>query len=239
MCLRNLFTRSREVSERSTFASSACHLFDPFQIWDTTPAPSAMSNLLLMTSISFHTISRHLAVYSFPPSIRCSGTVCVSLCLLPDNTDNFWLSAQFMPYSLFALCFSVKKALRQWRRGTIALITAPPAPDSLNLVQHLQPRCLEDRFLPQQTRKSQSSVTAAPHEAPSGSPQTSRHLASCGKGDPWEDDSPELSSQVPRLHGILPPAWPNCWAPHPGEGSRLCAHLPRQRGNIVLSTLHR
>ena len=43
--------------------------------------------------------------------------------------------------------------LRQRRRGNMALIATPPVPDCLNLVQHLQPRCLEDRFLPKQTRK--------------------------------------------------------------------------------------
>ena len=44
-------------------------------------------------------------------------------------------------------------ALRQWRRGNIALVTTLPVPDCLNLVHHLQPRRLEDRFLPQQPRK--------------------------------------------------------------------------------------
>ena len=36
--------------------------------------------------------------------------------------------------------------------------------DCLNLVQHLQPRCLEDRFLPQQTRKKVHTVTSRTHQ---------------------------------------------------------------------------
>ena len=44
-------------------------------------------------------------------------------------------------------------ALRQWRRGNIALVTTLQVLECLNMVQHLQPKCLEDRFLPQQTRK--------------------------------------------------------------------------------------
>ena len=39
------------------------------------------------------------------------------------------------------------------RRGNIALIATLPVSDCLNSVQHLQSRCLEDSFLPQQTRK--------------------------------------------------------------------------------------
>ena len=44
--------------------------------------------------------------------------------------------------------FLFYRALRQWRRGKIALITTLKVPDSLNFVQHLQPQCLENRFLP-------------------------------------------------------------------------------------------
>ena len=36
--------------------------------------------------------------------------------------------------------------------ATLHLITIQPVQDCLNLGQHLQPRCLEDRFLPQHTR---------------------------------------------------------------------------------------
>ena len=44
-------------------------------------------------------------------------------------------------------------ALRRWRRGNIALITTLPVLDCLNSVQHLQRKCLEERFLRLQTRK--------------------------------------------------------------------------------------
>ena len=44
--------------------------------------------------------------------------------------------------------------LRQWRRGNIALITTIPVLNCLNLVQLLQRRCLEDRFLPQQNKEN-------------------------------------------------------------------------------------
>ena len=41
-------------------------------------------------------------------------------------------------------CVVLYRALRQWRRGNIALGATQPVKDSLNLVQRLQPRCLED-----------------------------------------------------------------------------------------------
>ena len=47
----------------------------------------------------------------------------------------------------FAL-FDFSGVLRQWRRGNIALITTLPVLDCLISVQHLQSRCLEDRFPP-------------------------------------------------------------------------------------------
>ena len=41
------------------------------------------------------------------------------------------------------------------RRGNTALITTLPVLDCLNSVQHVQPRCLEESFLPLQPRKKQ------------------------------------------------------------------------------------
>ena len=38
-------------------------------------------------------------------------------------------------------------------RGNIALITTLPLLVCVNLVEHLQPRCLEDRFLPQPNKE--------------------------------------------------------------------------------------
>ena len=45
------------------------------------------------------------------------------------------------------ILFVFDRASRQWRRGNVALITTLP------VVQHLQPRCLEDRFLPHHKEK--------------------------------------------------------------------------------------
>ena len=50
-------------------------------------------------------------------------------------------------------CFCLYSVLRLWRRGNIELITTLPVLDCPHSVQHLQPRCLEDKFLLQQTRK--------------------------------------------------------------------------------------
>ena len=44
-------------------------------------------------------------------------------------------------------------ALRQWHRGNVAGITTLPVPVCPNSVQHLQPTCLENRFLPQQSKE--------------------------------------------------------------------------------------
>ena len=41
----------------------------------------------------------------------------------------------------------------KWRRDNSALITTLPVLDCLNFVQHLQPRCLEDRFDPSITKR--------------------------------------------------------------------------------------
>ena len=57
--------------------------------------------------------------------------------------------AMFVPsFVLYLYC-----ALRQWRRGNNTLITTLRVLDCLNSVQHLQPTCLEDRFLRQQRKK--------------------------------------------------------------------------------------
>ena len=61
-----------------------------------------------------------------------------------------------LPYAPPArsVCFLVlvlfHGALRPRRRSNIALITTLPVLGCLNVVQHLQPRCLEDRLSPQQ-----------------------------------------------------------------------------------------
>ena len=90
-----------------------------------------------------------------------------------------------------------------------------PMPDCLNSAQHLQPRCLEDRFSLIKLEKSTADahITSAHHVPPSGSPQTAKQLTSPGTGDPLTSDSLELSLQVPRLQGNFPRACPNCFAP--------------------------
>ena len=55
--------------------------------------------------------------------------------------------------SLFFLVLGVSE-----RRGNIALIATLPVLDCLNSVQHLQPSCLEDRFLPQQNKEKPASL---------------------------------------------------------------------------------
>ena len=60
-------------------------------------------------------------------------------------------------------CFCFRSALRQCRRGNSALITTLPVLDCLNLVQHLLPMCLEDRFLPWQTRKGTAEAQSLQH----------------------------------------------------------------------------
>ena len=94
----------------------------------------------------------------------------------------------------------------------MAVITTLPVPDCLNLVQHLQPRCLEDSFLTQQTRKK---GTAKAQSLPTLR-QCSDYQASSfswHKRSPSKDDSSELSSQVPRLQGDFQPADKVCSSP--------------------------
>ena len=52
----------------------------------------------------------------------------------------------------FFLLLSCFETVALWKH--VAWITALPVLDNLNSVQHLQPRCLEDRFLPQQNKEN-------------------------------------------------------------------------------------
>ena len=64
---------------------------------------------------------------------------------VPSHHLSFFIT-QLTCADLFLIEFfvlNVFSTLRQWRRGNIALITTLPVPSCLNLVQHLQPRCLE------------------------------------------------------------------------------------------------
>ena len=90
MCSRmpsNLHNSEKRLT--STFTSKACCLCIPSQIWDTTSTPLPFSNLLLMILLSSHTISRHLALCSFPPSDPCNGTICAFPYLPLGNTHTF------------------------------------------------------------------------------------------------------------------------------------------------------
>ena len=89
-------------------------------------------------------------------------------------------------------------------------------------MQHLQPRCPEDRFLPQQDKEKEpakAQSTSAHHFPPSGSPQTASHLTFPGTRDPFKDDRPELSSQAPRPRGNFSPIMPE----------RLCTTTSRNK----------
>ena len=68
-------------------------------------------------------------------------------------------------------------ALRRWRRGNIASMTALPVLDCLNLVQHMQPSCMEGRFLPQQNKKNTAKAQSFQHIVPTFQ-QSSDNLAS-------------------------------------------------------------
>ena len=61
-----------------------------------------------------------------------------------------WTKTHSSPQPI-SFCFYC--SFRQWRRGNIALVTTLPVLDCLNSAQHLQPRCLDDRLLPQRSRK--------------------------------------------------------------------------------------
>ena len=78
----------------------------------------------------------------------------------------------FSPKRTTCPFFVLSCALRQWRRGNNAWITTLPILDCLDSVEHLQPRCLEDRFLPQETifflKKCQRTITSS-HRVPSRS----------------------------------------------------------------------
>ena len=118
-------------------------------------------------------------------------------------------SVQIPAFLNFVLFFY--GAWRQWRRDNIALITTLPMLDCLNLVQHLQPRRLEDMFLPLQTRKkstAKSSVTSAHLPALLRLPCSVHLLA--------KDDSLALSLRAPRLQ-------------LPGNSSRHCAQPPHHK----------
>ena len=120
-------------------------------------------------------------------------------------------------------CFFYR-ALRLWRRGNIALITTPPLLDCLNSVQHLHPRCLEDRFLRKQT-KAQSLQHIISHLLAVLRLPGSVHLLT--KKNPTKDDSSALSVPAPHHQRNFPQACLDCLAPQrPGTGSSLCAHLP-------------
>ena len=96
----------------------------------------------------FHVQSRPGLSLSKPVSCSLQSRHAFSFTLL--RTGHLGGALSGSASSFFFLFYS---ALRQWRRGNIALITTLPVLDRQKLAQHLQPKCLEDRFLPTQTRE--------------------------------------------------------------------------------------
>ena len=142
----------------------------------------------------------------YHPSSRAHGKVgqktlvSTALCL---TTRSQGLVLRDLSQVGFVFVFS--SALRQWRCGNTALIATLPVLGCLNLVHHLQHRCQEDRFLPQQTKKKKGAANAQPVLlACGGKHSLVTHLTSLGTRDPSKDDSSELSSQAPHLRKNLP-----------------------------------
>ena len=74
-----------------------------------------------------------------------------------------------MPHgvSLHNFCILFFGALRlQWRRDNVALISTPPVLDCLNSVKQLQPRRLEESFLPQQSIRDLMASSTTPGVSP-------------------------------------------------------------------------
>ena len=139
-----------------------------------------------------------------------------------------WAVNQFQRSELLVL-FLFCCALRQWRRGNIALMTTLTALGCLNLVQHLQPRCLEDRFL--LNKQGKPSITRARLlQETHSSPLKGVHLLA-------EEIHRKMTAQRCRLQGNCPQTYPARLGPQrPRRCSKHCAHLPRQR---VLCRPHR
>ena len=114
-----------------------------------------------------------------------------------------WAVNQFQRSELLVL-FLFCCALRQWRRGNIALMTTLPALGCLNLVQRLQPRCLEDRFLLNKTRKTKHHESKA---ASGNSLVTLERRTSLGRRDSSKDDSSALSSSRKLSTNIPSSSW--------------------------------
>ena len=92
--------------------------------------------------------------------------------------STFWRSNECVSRAWIKL-FCSNLALRQWRRGNMSQLGV----DCLNLVQHLQLRCLEDRFLPQKREKRHClKLSSAHHLSPSGSPH-----CTCWRAPPPSD----------------------------------------------------
>ena len=83
------------------------------------------------------------------------------------------------------------------------------------MVQHLQPRCLEDRFLPQQTRKKKGTAKAKSLQRSISHLPVVLKLPSNLLSWLKRSIDKQLRAQGPCLHGNLTPACPNCFAPQP------------------------
>ena len=84
-------------------------------------------------------------------------------------------------------------ALRQWRRCNIALSTTQQVPDCLNSVKHLQPKCLEDRFLPLQSMEHKYHQSKA----------TSVHVSQLGNPTKRSDDLHSRRRTTKKTHSLV------------------------------------
>ena len=103
------------------------------------------------------------------PEVNC---VARALMMAAGSPHNIFAKVVELVFAWFCFVFAFvfSGALRQWRRGNIALITTLPVPDCVNSVPHLHPKRLKDIFLPLQTRKKWhgwSTHTSAHHFPPS------------------------------------------------------------------------
>ena len=136
------------------------------------------------------------------PSAHCKCTH-RTFCCSNECRSRAWIN-------FFLSCFDETAA--SWKH--VAVTTTMAVLDCLNLVQHLQLRCLEDRFLPQQRKKGKSlqhmiSLLPAVLRKP-GCPHLLRQKRRCSKqplpkrGTSTSKLSPSLSwdQKSPPLHSL-------------------------------------
>ena len=115
------------------------------------------------------------------------------------------------------------------------MVTTLTVPDCLNLVQHLHPRCLEDRFVLQQTRKKGTAIALSLQRICSHLPAL--RLPRCAHLLAMEIHRQMTAQSSPCKLFVfnLAPACPDCLAPQrPGTHSRHSATTSsRERVHLV------